>query len=200
MDTDDRAETPNPQVELGRAVRTLTTALSEDPDFRRSWTANIAMAFFDEVRRTPQFSNDQGQIGNLTHDRLHEASNKAAEHFLDLLCMDNEKPETKGSHSCIMDQKRRTRVLRDVQAERDKQDSKWGQQNIDPFKFMAILMEEVGESSNAAIESFDFKANTWDHEKLKHYREELVQTAAVAHQAVECIDRGFWDWKPEERT
>lgn len=208
---DEAEEVTDPKRELGRAVRTLCAALSEDPDYRRGWTANIAMAFFDEVRRDVLFCSEEADFtdmtkeelvahlkvySKMTHDKLHGISNRAAEHFLDVLTMDTEKPEAKGSHSVIMDQKRRTRVARDVQEERDRQDKKWGLQNIDPFKFLAILMEEVGESSRAAIEAHHFGLDSWDDHKLQHYREEMIQTAAVAQQAVEAIDRRHWQ-RPE---
>jgi hypothetical protein len=83
-------------------------------------------------------------------------------------------------------------VQQDVTEERLRQDSKWGEQNHDPFKWLAILGEEVGESNNAALEAFNFKTGEWDLEKLAHYREELIQVAAVAVAMVECLDRAKW--------
>src|ERR1035437_2751362 len=120
---DDTAEeVADPNHEIARAVHVLTTALQEDPDYRRSWQANIAMAFFDEVRRDLIFTNEGSDMSKVTLDRLHGISNRAAEHFLAQICMDPEKPEAKGSFSGIMDQKRRTQVARDVQDERDRQE------------------------------------------------------------------------------
>ena len=80
----------------------------------------------------------------------------------------------------------------EVRKERVRQTLKFGQQNLDPFKFLAILGEEVGEVSRAAIESFHWQSGRWNYEKLKHYREELIQVAAVAKQMVEAFDRGEW--------
>lgn len=188
MTGEDTAEAVDPNKDLVRALRILTTELQEDADYRRAWTANIAMAFKDEYNRVRQDGNDFSD--------LHAVANNAAEHFINMLCMDRDKPEAKGSFSAVMDQIRRAKVSRDVQTERDRQDTKWGLQNIDPFKFLTILMEEVGESSRAVIEAHNFHFDSWDDEKLKAYREEMIQVAAVAQQAVEAIDRDHWQ-KPE---
>lgn len=177
------------------AFRVLTEKFAHDPDYRRAWSANIAMAFYDEVRRDKVFASEGEDLSQLTHERLHKIANRAAEYFLNNLCMDTKKPEVEGSFSSVMDQTRRAQVSRDVQDERNKQEGKWGQQNHDPFKYMAILMEEVGEASQAAVEAFDWKTQTWRHEMLAHHREELVQVAAVAQAQVECLDRAMWEKK-----
>ena len=75
------------------------------------------------------------------------------------------------------------KVIRDVSAERDRQDEMWGEQNHDPYKYLAILVEEIGEVSDAILEA-DFRSGSWDN-----YRTELVQVAAVAVAMVECFDR-----------
>lgn len=78
--------------------------------------------------------------------------------------------------------------LRSVLAERVHQDRKWGEQNHDPFAYLTILTEEVGEMAQAALHArFGGPAA----EKL---REEAVQAAAVALAIVECLDRGKWKW------
>ena len=78
--------------------------------------------------------------------------------------------------------------LRDVLAERGRQDAKWGEQDHDPFTYLTVLIEEVGEFAQAALHArFGGKAA----EKL---REEAVHSAAVALAIVECIDRGKWKW------
>ena len=59
-----------------------------------------------------------------------------------------------------------------------KQDSKWGEQNHDDFKWLAILGEEVGECNRAALEGKD-----------DDLIEELIQFAAVAITAIESIER-----------
>ena len=68
-------------------------------------------------------------------------------------------------------------VLDEVALERQRQEDKWGQQNHEPFKWMTILMEEVGEAAKDALEN------------KSTYRDELVQAAAVAVAAIEGYDR-----------
>lgn len=72
----------------------------------------------------------------------------------------------------------REEILTEVAAERYRQDTKWGEQNHGPFKWLTILGEEVGEACKGALEG-----------DLKNYREELIQAAAVAAAMVECLDR-----------
>lgn len=67
---------PDPSVPA--AVQILTKAFKDDPDYRRTWVANIAMAFQDEYSRR--------RVGDT--NLIHSVSNKAAENFLDLLCKD----------------------------------------------------------------------------------------------------------------
>lgn len=73
-------------------------------------------------------------------------------------------------------------VIDEIIKERNKQDEKWGKQNHHPYKWLAILGEEVGESNKAVLEN-----------SLLGYRDEMVQIAAVAIAAVECLDRGLWE-------
>lgn len=85
-------------------------------------------------------------------------------------------------------------VLAEVMAERQNQNAKWGLQNHDPFKYLAILGEEVGEANKAAVEAYDFKNSEWKRPELYDslfygYREELIQVAAVAVAMVESLDR-----------
>ena len=72
------------------------------------------------------------------------------------------------------------RVLQDIHKERDRQDRKWGEQNHNPFVWLAILGEEYGESCKAALESSVDDSI---------YRKELIEVAAVAIAAVESLDR-----------
>lgn len=72
------------------------------------------------------------------------------------------------------------KVLGEVWAERQRQDDKWGQQNHNAFVWTTILTEEVGEVAKEALE---------DDTQKKKMRAELLQVAAVAVAAVECIDR-----------
>ena len=72
-------------------------------------------------------------------------------------------------------------LLKQIREERGKQDNKWGIQNHDPFYWLSILMEEVGEASKASLQR-----------KRWQYRKELIQVAAVAVAAIEALDRGYW--------
>jgi hypothetical protein len=56
-------------------IADLVEAL-KDADYRRSWQANIAMAFYDAYRQYP-------------NEDLHKVANIAADHFLNLLCHDD---------------------------------------------------------------------------------------------------------------
>ena len=75
-------------------------------------------------------------------------------------------------------------VLNQVIAERERQDSLWGEQNHGPYAWLSILMEEVGEAAQAAN-----KTILEGHKGFEHYREELVQVAAVTIAMIECLDR-----------
>ena len=69
-------------------------------------------------------------------------------------------------------------VLREVVAERGRQDRRWGEQNHSPVRWLAVLAEEVGEVAEAVL-GFDDR----------RYRAELVQAAAVCVAAIESLDR-----------
>lgn len=66
----------------------------------------------------------------------------------------------------------------DIRLERAKQNAKWGVQNHNPARWLAILVEEVGEVAKAIVEDRSFDV-----------RNELVQVAAVAVAAIESLDR-----------
>ena len=73
-----------------------------------------------------------------------------------------------------------------------RQEDKWGIQDHHPEKWMNILMEEVGEASEAVLEAFPFKIQLKDREYwLNRYYLELRQVAAVAISAMDCLDRNF---------
>ncbi len=84
--------------------------------------------------------------------------------------------------------------LSDVLAERERQEEKWGEQNHDPFTYLAILTEEVGELSEAALHS------RFGGPEADNIRAEAVQVAAVALAIVECLDRGKWRWPQAENS
>lgn len=75
------------------------------------------------------------------------------------------------------------KVVYQVAAERERQDEKWGPQNHNPFTWLAILGEEVGEANQAALQA-TFGGMAW-----ADYRKELIEVAAVAVAMVECLDR-----------
>lgn len=86
--------------------------------------------------------------------------------------------------------------------ERSRQDAKWGEQSHDPFAWLVILVEEVGEAAKDALEArFHFdsppgagSAAEFREHCLQRYRTELIQVAAVAMAAAESVDRGKWRW------
>ena len=73
--------------------------------------------------------------------------------------------------------------MNEIVEERLRQDKKWGIQNHDHFRWLAILGEEYGEACKAAVQ-YHFEGGS-----LLAYRKELLHTAAVAAAAVECLDR-----------
>lgn len=83
-----------------------------------------------------------------------------------------------------------TSALVDVVNEIGRQEDKWGEQNHDPYTYLAILLEEVGEYAQACLQT-QFGG---DNGGLENMRKEAVQTAAVALAIVECLDREKWLW------
>jgi hypothetical protein len=63
-------------TETKDAVKILVKALKSDKDYYETWQANIAMSFYDEVRRMGL---------KVSRTKLHDASNQAAKNFLNLL-------------------------------------------------------------------------------------------------------------------
>ena len=80
------------------------------------------------------------------------------------------------------------RVLEDVRRERLRQLGKWGDQDHDSHTWLVILMEEVGEAAKTILTDVpDYELT----ENIDKFREELIQVAAVAVAAVECIDQRY---------
>lgn len=99
--------------------------------------------------------------------------------------------ETDNARLVQIDRKYEFSALDSVLEERNRQDEKWGEQNHDPSTYLTILVEEVGEFAQAALQNrFGGPAGA-----PEHMREEAVQTAAVALAIVECLDRGKWSWR-----
>jgi len=63
------------------------------------------------------------------------------------------------------------KVVQDIIVERERQDSKWGEQNYSFADWLAILSEEIGELSHEYLESW-FEAQPGVMERM---REEAVQ-------------------------
>lgn len=74
-------------------------------------------------------------------------------------------------------------VIEKVRQERERQNKKWGEQNHDDYRWLAILTEEVGELAQAILhdEFGGSHAGTAQHE--------LIHVAAVAVQWLECMER-----------
>jgi hypothetical protein len=69
------------KTKLKKAVKILSKALRNDPDYFRAYQANIAMQFKDEysrVRKTRGYNY-------LNNEDIHNIANKAAKSFLELL-------------------------------------------------------------------------------------------------------------------
>ena len=87
------------------------------------------------------------------------------------------------------------KVLSDILCEREGQELKWVEQNHDPYTYLAILLEEVGEYARACLQTqFGGK-----HGGLDKMRTEAVQVAAVATAIIECLDREKWTWPPQKQ-
>jgi hypothetical protein len=85
-------------------------------------------------------------------------------------------------------------TLAGVRNERERQMAKWGEQNHDPGYWNAVLGEEYGEASEAALDFMDLGPLARSPRKpgrstYEHYRKELIEVAAVAVAMIEQIDR-----------
>lgn len=106
------------------------------------------------------------------------------------------------------------RVIVDVLVERERQDAKWGVQSHAPAVWMLIIGEEVGEAAEimsrpesphgdavqAMVEAGVLAKDVLERrlagalpmpgkDARARYRAELVQVAASAVAAIECLDR-----------
>jgi hypothetical protein len=75
----------------------------------------------------------------------------------------------------------------DVLKEIERQNEMWGVQNHSVPVWLMILAEEFGEAAMAGNELY------FNGKSEEHYREELVQVAAVALQMVSALDRKLND-------
>ncbi|WP_061241533.1 MazG-like family protein [Leptospira interrogans] len=78
------------------------------------------------------------------------------------------------------------KILNEINKERDRQDSIWGEQNHRPLEWIPILGEEVGEVNKAALEAYFGYKGIRDYSE---YRKELIQVAATAIAMIESYDR-----------
>ncbi len=84
------------------------------------------------------------------------------------------------------------KIIQAVKAERDRQDTKWGEQNHPPMFWTGILGEEFGELCEAINETvFD---NGTDKGGYDNMRTEAIQVAAVAVGFLECLERNKAVW------
>ena len=81
-------------------------------------------------------------------------------------------------------------IIREIISERKRQDKLWGIQNHDPMVWLSIIGEEYGEACQAANDAFfSKKEDKIGDDKWSKYRIELIETAACALAAIECLDR-----------
>jgi len=97
----------------------------------------------------------------------------------------NHAADTLEKHFASLNSCQKKTMMGEIQAERCRQDIKWGEQNHNPIEWLVILMEEVGEASQAAVNGY-FGDPTFYEE----YRKEVVHVAAVAVAMMESYDRG----------
>jgi len=81
------------------------------------------------------------------------------------------------------------KALELVLTERVKQEKKWGEQNHNPFIYLAILGEEYGELAKECVEH---GLTGLDHDNNDRLLAEAVDTAAVALAFVACLLRAKW--------
>jgi hypothetical protein len=93
------------------------------------------------------------------------------------------------------------KVFNEIVEEQRRQNEKWGEQNHSPLEWIAILTEEVGEVAKEAHEFHFGVRGTIEmiEEKIQMYRKEMVQVAAVAVQAIECLDRQKGNYRRQFR-
>lgn len=88
-----------------------------------------------------------------------------------------------------------SQAIQRVIEERNKQDAKWGEQRHDDGKWLQILIEEIGEVSQAQLQGLT----------LQHQIEEMTQVVAVGlawlEQLIEYeeIQRGVHEYPPVEK-
>lgn len=84
-----------------------------------------------------------------------------------------------------------TQISNLIKDERERQNKKWGEQNHDDYRWLAILLEEVGELAEAVLHD-EFGGHAKGHTYI-----ELIHVAAVAIQWLECMDRRSLNVAPQ---
>jgi hypothetical protein len=79
-------------MEIQEAVAVLINELNNDPSYRESWKANIAMAFKDVAS-----AKSTGNVNDFETDHL--IANAGAEYFLKLLCYTHNEDDLPGGLS-----------------------------------------------------------------------------------------------------
>lgn len=93
-------------------------------------------------------------------------------------------------------------VIRRVADERNRQFQKWGVQMHTPFYWIAILVEELGETSEALLKHYEGMDRTSPNllQSLVNYRREMIEVAAVAVAAIESVDQTIDDLTAATQT
>ena len=82
------------------------------------------------------------------------------------------------------------KITLDIAQECNRQDEKWGaNREHDPFIWLAILTEEVGELAQAILRS------CFNEAEIQNVREEAIHVIAVTIQLVDCLDQNTWTWR-----
>lgn len=76
------------------------------------------------------------------------------------------------------------KIVNAIDEECRRQDTKWGEnRNHDNYTWLAITTEELGECAQAALQ------DEYGGEHAGTLKTELIQTAAVIFQWIDCLDR-----------
>lgn len=80
-------------------------------------------------------------------------------------------------------------ILKTIESEIESINKKWGEQNHDLYKWVAILLEETGEVSKSTLE-YEFAQSSKEKKKmLEECKAELIQVAAVSIEMIKSIER-----------
>lgn len=77
-------------MNIQEAMKIVTREIANDPNYRITWQANIAMAFKDQWMKTMEINSDC-----VDYKTIHDIANKAANNFLDILCIEANKETAK---------------------------------------------------------------------------------------------------------